>query len=239
MLAVSMVRDEADVVGFTVEHLLDQGVDRVVVLDNGSEDETREILLSLGVEVTEGAGAVYQQARIMTDLASRAAPGEWVIPFDADELWSNLDLLADLDADVAIARPLVHVPRADDIDDPNPCRRITHRQPHPEPQPKVAFRWQPGVNLDMGNHRVFGDSGRHAEPGLDVRHFQYRSLEQMTAKVRRGTVALDAAGMPPSIGTHWRNLAVLDDGALASWWAEYTAQETVLDPAPWRVEQPV
>jgi glycosyltransferase involved in cell wall biosynthesis len=232
MLAVSMARDEADIIAVTVGHLLAQGVDRVVVLDNGSADETPGLLAELGAEVIRDDRVDYQQARIMTDLASRADVGEWVVPFDADELWTGLTLLDSLDADVAIARPFVHVPHVDDVEDPNPCRRIVHRQPHPERLPKVAFRWRPGIVVDMGNHAVIGGSGRNAEPGLDVRHFQYRSLEQLSRKVRSGTAALDAARMPPTVGAHWRTLAALSDEALAAWWADYITQETVLDPAP-------
>ena len=44
---VSIVRDEVDVVGLTVRHLLDQGVSRILVADNCSVDGTRELLRSL------------------------------------------------------------------------------------------------------------------------------------------------------------------------------------------------
>jgi hypothetical protein len=42
--AVGMVRDEADIVGSTVSHLLQQGVDHVLIADHGSTDGTLELL---------------------------------------------------------------------------------------------------------------------------------------------------------------------------------------------------
>lgn len=226
-----MIRNEADIIRYTVGRLLEQ-VDQVVVCDHGSTDGTTDILHELGVTVIDGSGETFRQGQIITDLASRAEIGEWVVPFDGDEYWSNLNLLADLDADIATVRPFVHVPHPDDLPNPDPCRRIVHRQPRPEPQPKVAFRWQQGVAVDEGNHRIFGGSRRQAEPGLDVRHFQFRSFEQATRKVRAGAAALDAAGIHPLYGSHWRNLAQLDHEALLTWWDEYMAKPTVIDPAP-------
>ena len=92
--AVSIVRDEADIIGLTIAHLLEQGVDLILVADNGSTDSTRAVLAALSrnderVQWTEDGSDLFLQAEIVTDLAREAwARGaEWILPFDADEFW--------------------------------------------------------------------------------------------------------------------------------------------------------
>lgn len=92
---ISVVRDEADIIGLSVRHHLALGLDRVIVIDNGSRDGTTRVLESLEAEsrfswrpiVTCG----HRQAGILTALAREAyAEGAaWVLPFDADEFWDT------------------------------------------------------------------------------------------------------------------------------------------------------
>src|SRR5690348_11150571 len=114
-----MVRDEEDVIEGVVRHLLAEGVDHVLVADNLSSDGTRAILDGLAaghpVTVVDDPDPAYRQAEKMTALARRAgaAGADWVIPFDADELWvaSGTTLRAyfdSLDADVAVADQYDH-----------------------------------------------------------------------------------------------------------------------------------
>src|SRR4051812_23555139 len=144
-----MVRDELDILPYTIQHLLLEGVDRVLVADNMSTDGTLAWLNTAPskVQVIRDEEVGYYQARKMTDLAARAAePDDWVVPFDADELWTGIDKLRDLDANLAYARPYVHVPTLTDNDDNlNPCTRLEHRMRGPEQQSKVAFRWREGA----------------------------------------------------------------------------------------------
>lgn len=231
MIAVILAKNEADVIGYTVANLFAQGCDSVLVADNLSTDATAEVARAAGASILIDSDPGHHQAEKMNRLiAGAAGRHEWVIPCDADELWSGLHRLDGFD--VARAAPLVHVPHESDDDDPNPFLRITHRQPHPEPHPKVCFRYQHGVALDEGNHYVTGAGPRTT--GVDVRHFQYRTLEQVARKVRDGSKALLAAGKPRSTGQHWHDLADLDDERLAAWWADYCRQPTIHDPAPWR-----
>lgn len=211
MLAVTMVRDEADIIERTVANLLEQNVDLIVVADNLSVDGTGDLVRSWErVVVVRDDEPGYWQASKMTALAGRyATEGEWVIPFDADEIWRNLDLLTD-DFDVALARPHVH---------------IGDRHIGTEPFPKVAFRWRPGTRIEMGNHFVTGAGPRVLE-GLAVCHHQYRTLAQVRRKVRNGTRAYQATDLPGCFGAHWRTLAALSDDELGQWWAGYIRQET-------------
>ncbi|WP_449042407.1 glycosyltransferase family 2 protein [Paracoccus sp. (in: a-proteobacteria)] len=92
ILLAMVVRDEADIIGLNLEHHLAAGVDRVVVLDNGSTDGTADILdayVRAGVaEVTRDDPADFQLAvaldALVRDAAARLRP-EWVAAPDADE----------------------------------------------------------------------------------------------------------------------------------------------------------
>ncbi len=244
-----MVRDEADVISHTLAHMAEQGFDRIVVADNRSVDGTREILEAYAENfwplfvIEDDPEVAYLQSSKMSALAGRhAEEGDWVIPFDADEVWHPLKeghlayALQATDADIAAATPFVHVPTDFDLwTDPNPLTRIAHRQQSPEPHPKVAFRWQPGARIEMGNHGVVGVGYRVAHDVIGVRHFQYRSLEQVRRKVTNGVEAYSATNFGAMVGTHWKALAALDDESLAKWWDEYTHQDGLIrDPAPVR-----
>ena len=164
--AVTMVRDEIDIIGFTISHLISQGVDRVLVADNDSSDGTGELLAglstSLPVTVVADHEPGYYQAWKMTRLARYAAcsGAEWIIPFDADELWvaprTRLrDFLANTEFEVVKALMMDYVPHIiDDNNEPNPYRRISHRldcKPHIK---KVAFRVDSLARVAVGNHAV-------------------------------------------------------------------------------------
>jgi hypothetical protein len=90
--AISMVRNEADVVQLSVLHHLAIGCDNVLVADNGSSDGTVAILRRLArvypVRWTRVDGP-YRQSETMTELAREAAHdgADWIVPFDADEFW--------------------------------------------------------------------------------------------------------------------------------------------------------
>jgi predicted O-methyltransferase YrrM len=92
IFGLMMVRNEADIVRVNVLHHLALGVDRFLIVDNGSEDGTDQVLhdLSLGgrVSFTRYSGP-WRQAEITTQLALEAfrRGADWVIPIDADEFW--------------------------------------------------------------------------------------------------------------------------------------------------------
>ena len=83
--AVTMVRDEADVIERTVRHLIGQGVEAILVADNGSTDETPRILQRLAGEfplfVVHDAETAYYQAvkmSLLADWARRNGAG-WIL----------------------------------------------------------------------------------------------------------------------------------------------------------------
>ena len=234
-----MVRNEADIIGLVIANLLDQGVDRLIVADNCSTDYTRTILEAFDeVEVVDDLEIAYYQSQKMTRLAHRAGEGgaEWIVPFDADEIWRGTggrtvaEVLNGADADIVTAPTYQHIVQPTDPDDENPLRRIGWRSPYPQRLPKVAFRYRADVIVAQGNHDI-RPCGSRAE-GLEIREFQYRSFEQMAAKVRHGRLAYEATDLHPAEGAHWRTLGALDDVALRAEWDSYTGRsDLVYDPA--------
>ena len=227
-VAVTMVKDEADVIGFTVRHMLAE-VDRVLVADNLSTDGTRDVLDELAASsagrlvVVDDPDPRYHQSAKMTALALRARldmGAEWVVPFDADEWWySPFGRIADVLAGVAPqwliapAQLFDHVATAeDDLDELDPIRRLGFRRRNRNPLPKVACRWREDLTIEQGNHdATYAGGGTRFAEHLVVRHFPYRSIEQLVRKVRNGAAAYRATDLPEHFGAHWRQWGDLLD----------------------------
>lgn len=88
-----LVKNEADIIEHNIRTHASLGVDSFVVMDNNSNDGTREILDELSKEfditIIDEKGT-YNQARWMTKLthiAKKRYNPRWLIPNDADEFW--------------------------------------------------------------------------------------------------------------------------------------------------------
>lgn len=250
-----MVKDEADIIGYTLPRLAAQ-VDFVIVADNLSTDQTPAILREVAdrfgnIELVCDDDPAYTQSQKMTALAGRAGRmgAEWVVPVDADEVWCYPGLLRDYlplleGIDVAAADLYDHVVTGADSDDPDPIRRIAYRRREKGSPPKVACRVRPGLVIEQGNHGAHYP-GRHvgAVSNMHVRHFPYRSAEQMTRKARNGAAAYRAAEgrTPPGAGRHWTDYdRFYQEGGQAAiteifetWFYEQVPSEAlILDPCP-------
>lgn len=230
VVAVTMVRDEADVIRSTVSRMLEQ-VDAVIVADNLSTDATGAILAELASEHSNLVVYVdddprYLQSEKMTALARLAIEdfgAGWIVPFDADEVWYSphharvADALAEVGArwHVAPATLYDHVATGLDPDELDPVSRIGWRRRNPAPLPKVAARARADVVIEQGNHGAHYEEFEPAwlDPVLVVRHFPYRSVDQLVRKVRNGAAAYAAAGdlQRADHGAHWRQWGVLLD----------------------------
>jgi glycosyltransferase involved in cell wall biosynthesis len=208
-----LLRDEEDIVRENLDFHLAQGVDRVIVTDNGSEDATVEILREY-----EAQGAVrlllepeddYSQGRWVTRMARLAAKegADWVINNDADEFWwprsgtlaSTFAGLGD-EVGVVVAHRTNFVPRPED------GRRFWERMTARERQslnplgkplpPKVAHRAHPELTVVQGNHRVEGpELGERVDDG---------SIEIQI--VKGGRAYARNRELPYRTGRTWRHL---------------------------------
>lgn len=220
--AVSMVKDELDVIVGSILHMVDE-VDFLIVADNGSTDGTREALAELAddlpLDVIDDPDPAYYQSVKMSRLGELAYSrgARWVVPFDADELWFSRGdrmsvILRDRKEDVVRAELYNHFPSGVDPEGADPFRTIIWRQKEPAPLPKVAIRWREGTIIDQGNHSatMHGRDMRIGN-GLEVRHFPYRSAEQFIRKARNGAAAYAATDLPPEVGAHWRGYGQIYD----------------------------
>jgi glycosyl transferase family 2 len=170
------IRDEGDVLehNFRFHHAL--GVDHFIVTDNGSTDETVEILtryVEAGLlTVIEAPDTDYREqgAQWMTDMARLAATelgADWVAHTDADEFWWPIEgSLKETLAAVPDRYGVLIAPRCEFIGRPDGpgsfAERLTIREAGSRYQPKVAHRADPDVvMMDRGPHDVaaVGPSG--------------------------------------------------------------------------------
>ena len=243
IVGIARVKDEADVIASTVGHMLTQ-VDHVIVEDNGSTDGTLEILAGLPVELLHDPTVGYYQSAAMSRLAATAAKAgaEWVIPFDADEVWySPFGRIADVlggqsGASIATAALYDHVATGVDPDS-DPITRMGWRRREATPLPKVACRPLAPVTIHQGNHSA--GYGTTVDGLLIVRHYPLRSPEQMIRKARNGGKAYAATTLPEHVGQHWRDWDRLTDEQLGDvfrtwYWVANPAGDSslIFDPAP-------
>jgi Glycosyl transferase family 2 len=241
-----LLRDEEDIVRENLDFHLAQGVDRVIVTDNGSEDRTLGILREY-----EASGAVrlllepaddYSQGRWVTRMARLAAQegADWVINSDADEFWwprtgtlrSTFEALPD-DIGVVVAHRTNFVPRTED--GRTFWERMTLREreslnPLGKPlPPKVAHRAHPEITVVQGNHRVEGvELGEKLDDGsIEILHYPMRTYAQFENKIVKGGRAYARnRELPDRTGRTWRRLyEVWEQGGLRDHYSEQVAAE--------------
>lgn len=231
--AVSVVRDEADVIEYTVRHLLNQGIDHVLVADNRSTDETPDILRELGretgrVHLAQDKHVAHIQSQKITYLSHAAWKhgAEWIIPFDADEFWfarrqSVGAYLRGLNGVGIVHASFFHmVPVDGPVQDLKSAEFVLDSRP--SIPGKVAARAHPLLYVGPGNHyaaRIGGETD-----GLAIAHAQYRGPEQVARKLRQGAATARMTGEDTSwFSPHWEAGASLDDQEILSVWERISA----------------
>lgn len=257
---VTMAKNEDDIIYHTLIHHAEEGLDGIIVADNMSTDNTlKEIKRAKSVLtgsqcqliIVEDNEQGYFQSRKMTNLAMLAHEqgAEWIIPFDADELWfSPLRLKAffeQLPKKVNVVEADLYNHYGSGLDaEGMPFDVMQWRDPKKLDLPKVAFKWQEDAVIGMGNHRV-EMTGKRTVKGLEVRHFPYRSWDHFKRKAINGNDAIKAADLHKQYCDHWQSYA----GLIEKWGDEVVRREVfekhfchfspvdagmIHDPAPFR-----
>ena len=226
LVATLLVRDEVDVVAATIEYHLAQGVDLVLVTDNGSVDGTREVLAEYEhegvVRVRDEPSHDYRQSEWVTSMARDAARlgADWVVNLDADEFWAARDSGATM-REVLDGVPPQYgrvVTRRQDLVGRAVGagawpRRLVWRDTQTVSSrgtplgPKVAHRADPDVVVPQGNHDAHGPRVGPPLPldPLIVRHVPLRTFAQFERKIVNGGSAYESnPDLPVTLGWHWR-----------------------------------
>lgn len=258
--AVAVVRDEADVVASVIHHLLDQGIDHILVADNRSMDGTRELLTRMAVDdsrvhVAFDEEPAHMQGQKITRLARAAwsAGADWILPFDADEFFFARgqtvgSFLRGHAASVIYGEMHHLVPEvAGDLG----ARSWVWFDCADAFPGKVAFRSHRWATVGQGNHSVVRAGERGL--GLFIAHAQYRGPVQVARKARQGAAAeaMAAAAVAMDTGDHWIAGSRLSDEQVQQAWdamshgrpaplLKYHAHGPVLrlQPFSWRTWDP-
>ncbi len=206
LAAVSIVKNEADIIEAFVRHTL-TWVDHHLVFDHDSTDGTREILAALKQEglpitlYTDAAIGNLQHVRSnhLTHLAAQSLGADWVLPLDADEILTGPgraaleDSLAKLAQDRPASIPLVnYYPTTED--DPalaNPVLRLRYCQTSDAPTRKILvprpLAVEPGVSAGKGSHVLYRDTAPLADQPLPedyfLAHLALRSPQHQVLRV--------------------------------------------------------
>lgn len=238
-----MVRDEADIIGAMLDHHLAQGVDVIIVTDNGSIDGTTEILQGYAdrglIELRHDPLHRKQQSPVVTAMARDAARvhgADWVINADADEFFLPVDRSLTLHAvferlDPALQAFLVPVTN---LTGPaaaagSGLERLVYRDLRPDdalratglrahPTADAVHVGDPEIEVIQGNHFVsLASQGEPpAELAIEVLHLPWRSWAQYRNKVEvSGRAYDDNPELTPSPNHHgMRDWRRLQAGAL-------------------------
>lgn len=250
-----MVRDEADIVGAMLAHHRDQGVDHVLVTDNGSIDGTSDILRAFEDEgfVTVWNDPVHrkQQYSTVTKMARHAAVqlgADWVVNADADEFWIGKDPGATVRSaleHVADTVPFLTVPvinlTGPPAKDGSGLSRLQYRDQRREedlrrtgipfhPTADAVHRGHADVEISQGNHFVSAPGWGEGvvSDAIEVLHLPWRSWRQYERKVRISGEAYAAnPDLTPSPRHHGMQdyRRLLDDRLLDAYVAKHPSAE--------------
>jgi hypothetical protein len=227
--AISMIKDEADIIGHNLRWLFHSGVRRFVLMDNISTDGTLSELQRFQIAhptaeilvLRDPVVAHYQAEKVtaMAQLAKAHWPDiDWILPVDADEFciarhgFQALAYVPQKVQALTIPKTIHFLPAgAPHEADANPMARMSVRSALFCVPPKVFLRARPGLGVSQGNHKVIAADGSRIcysggfQWGFYHREFQTRSFAQFLRKVRNGGAAILAARAENRDvgGEHW------------------------------------
>jgi hypothetical protein len=214
MLGIAGVKNEQDIIEPFVRHCF-RFLDNLIVLDNGSVDDTKRILKDLAREfgnltVLEDDSFGNPQGERMTRLAQTGLSvydPEYIVPLDADEFLDVTDKseLAGIFANIPAEgfglipwRTFVLTPDMARESPPDVLGSMHWRRRDESPLfykavLRVSSRTIDDVAIEHGSHSVRAPSGREIPSvllsGINVLHFPVRSRDQFVGRIVVGWMA--------------------------------------------------
>lgn len=223
LVAVSVVKNEADIIESFIRHTL-AWTDHHLVFDHDSRDGTREILGSLqreGLPITlfrdDSPGHLQQvRSNYLTRLAAQEYGADWVLPLDADEILTgpdraNLETCLQRAGSTRPASLPLHEYCLTTADDPavlNPVQRLHHCRPEVSVTRKIfvsrALAVDPDLITGKGSHALY--RGNEPLPAtalpdeyrlahLAQRSLPHQVLRLVRAELQRASRGRAAAGL--------------------------------------------
>ncbi|MBP2046665.1 glycosyltransferase family 2 protein [Methanobacterium aggregans] len=231
IFSISMVKNESDVIESFVRYNSNV-MDGMIILDNGSTDDTLKILKQLKEEglaliIFEDTDREHEQDTKMSKLLIKAVDefhADIVVPLDADEFIISSDqgtprnILEKIEANTYYhVQWRTFVPDFKRSDDFVPARITSARKDNLENFYKVIIPKdlvkKYDVKLTFGNHDLTFDS-RYDEviksafnENLRIAHFPIRSKEQIISKITVGWIYnLSKLNRPEGQSFHWQTI---------------------------------
>lgn len=242
--ALLLVRDEADIIAQSLDHLLSWAAG-VYILDTGSTDGTWEIISQRAVREPRIAtpartDALFNcglRARLFNTHRHRFRRGDWIARVDADEFYHVnprefiRDHVRDHEGRIAIWQYLFVVTRREAADwkrgletPADRARPIDERRrfflPDPFPEQRF-FRYRPTMRW-IAPRPDPANPGPMAVERIPVLHYRFRDPDQMRARAR---LRRQVASRSPSVGRHWarervHDLLIADDDPRLRRWPQ-------------------
>ena len=231
VFSISMIKNEADIIESFIRY--HQSIfDGMVILDNGSTDNTLPIIQKLQAEgyaiyLYQDKNTEYNQDEKMSKLLSitfEKYEPDIVFPLDADEFLiasnNNINpkeyfLMMNLNTCYYLKWRTYIPTKTDNIKEISPIKRMNHVRPDMYEKfskvvvPKHVFN-QFLPKLTMGNHDINLNSRdiKKEEFGLlKIAHFPVRSIEQIKSKVLVGWINfLSKPSRKPGDGFQWEHI---------------------------------
>jgi hypothetical protein len=189
--SISMIRNEADIIRLNVLYHLSLGIDRILIVDNGSTDGTDEVLQQLSTQYAEVRcsrdDGSFLPSRVMTSLARQAFRdgADWVVPIDADEFWYAPEgdfrgVLEESNAEVLRAQAINFIQRRSQREsEPDALLYMTRRVASPVGPPdrgqdlveaqQIAFveKVYPQKCISRPTAEIYIETGHHSISGVD------------------------------------------------------------------------